>query len=99
MSTITINARNTNELLAKVQAYLDEQGITTVTKNVYLLPEELADRWRVEKTHLGNLRVSGEGPSFLKLSEGSRARVRYPLFGQGGVLAHEAERTKGSTTE
>ncbi len=99
MPALNFSGNDINEVLQKIQNHIQATGISTITKNIYLLPEELAERWRIHDGHLGNLRVSGEGPAYMKLSEGKYGKVRYPLFGEGGVLCHEGDRIKHSTME
>lgn len=99
MRDVTFSGKTIEEVLEQIQNHLNRHGMTMLTRNIYLLPEELATRWRVHESHLGNLRVSGKGPAFMKLSNGKYAKVRYPLFGEGGVLAHERDMQKNSTME
>jgi predicted DNA-binding transcriptional regulator AlpA len=52
---------------------------------------ELASRWRISVKTLQNMRVSGEGPAFVKLGRA----VRYAA---SDVIAYERERTGRSTS-
>ena len=99
MPDLMIRGSNINELIIALQNMIEQEGIKAITSNVYLLPEELAERWRIEPTCLGNWRVKGDGPVFMKLSEGLRAKVRYPLFGEKGIAALETKRLRSSTSE
>jgi hypothetical protein len=99
MTDLMIRGSNINELIIALQNLIDQEGVKAITSNIFLLPEELAERWRIETTCLGNWRVKGDGPMFMKLSEGLRAKVRYPLFGEKGIAALEAQRLRSSTSE
>ncbi len=52
---------------------------------------ELAARWKISPKTLQNMRVSGEGPPFVKLGRA----VRYAT---SDILAYERQRTANSTS-
>lgn len=44
-----------------------------------LSAKELASRWGVTYGFLRDQRARGEGPDYVKLGNGSRPRIRYPV--------------------
>lgn len=62
------------------ETYEDKVTIT------YLTSGELAQRWRIDPKTLANWRNKGRGPAYIKLGEGTQAKVLYP---QEAVLAYE----------
>ncbi len=72
---------------------------SSVTEDIFLKPDMLAARWEISISCLNNWRLTGEGPSYVKVGPGPKAQVRYPLVGNWGVLDFEASRTYRSTTQ
>jgi hypothetical protein len=58
-----------------------------------LLPAEAAARLRMSKGSLANLRMSGQGPAFLKIG------ARKVLYTEKALDAFERSRLRTSTTE
>lgn len=48
-------------------------------KGEFLTTEQLADRWGMKVETLEIWRQRGKGPKWIRLSEGKRPSIRYPL--------------------
>jgi hypothetical protein len=78
--------------IAKDPRYAD---LVKALGEVYVLPKELAERWRVTAAHLGNMRRTRKGPPWVKLADGSGGSVRYRL---SDILRFEAKGYEGAVT-
>jgi len=65
----------------------------------YLTPEETAKMLSIKTSLLSNWRVSGQGPAYVKLGQGKRALVRYPLLGKNGLINYMESRIQTSTSD
>lgn len=86
-------------LIRVVQNFLMRNGYEALKKNVYIKPEDLAQRWDLSISCLNNWRLHGVGPIYMKTGPGPKASVRYPLFGKYGVLDHEQRKHFFSTED
>lgn len=73
---------------------IHEEPMTTT----HLTPNELAERWRVDRKTLANWRAKGRGPAYIKLGSAEYSKVLYPkeaveAYEQAGVRlpAREAQ--------
>lgn len=64
------------------------EGTPSTLDDVFMTPEELAQRWRIDVTSLSNLRSRGDGLPFTKTT----GRVLYKV---ADVLACEARGVRG----
>ncbi len=64
--------------------------MTNFSKNNFLTPQDLADRWGIHATTLANWRMTGRGPRFIKIG----SRVRYNLE---EIQAFEMQQTHRNT--
>lgn len=102
MRTINLHALTASDITPIFDAlnnYLQQQGLALITDNVFLKPEMLAKRWELSISCLNNWRFSGGGPTYIKTGPGPKAQVRYPMFGENGVLDFERQRHYRSTTQ
>ena len=63
---------------------------------ILLTDAQLAERWGLSVKRLANDRSAGRGPRFVKLGDGLRAPVRYPLE---IIEEYELARLRSSTAE
>lgn len=92
-----LKAHDLPELLDELQRYFQRHQFQPLRQNVFLTPRQLAERWEMSESNLNHWRCLGYGPVFAKLGPGVRAKVRYPLFGGGGVLSFEQQNQYAST--
>lgn len=64
----------------------------------YLTPKEVAQMLKVSVKLLANWRVKGCGPSYIKLGQGAKAPIRYPLMGDTGLMKYLELSRKNSTS-
>jgi hypothetical protein len=63
----------------------------------FLTPDDLAKRWKVSLRTLEDRRTNGDGPPYIRLGAGPRARVRYRL---SDIEAYEsADKTQPTEPE
>ena len=63
-----------------------------VSEDVFLTPEELADRWKVSVNSLALQRFRGQGPKAMKLGvEGGSGAIRYRL---SDIVEYEEQQLK-----
>lgn len=67
--------------------------VVAALSEIYVLPKELAERWRVSVGHLGNMRRTRKGPPWVKLADGSGGSVRYRF---SDILRFEAKGYEGA---
>lgn len=79
--------------------YFQKNGLALITDNIFLTPENLAKRWDLSMSCISNWRYTGGGPAYIKTGPGTKAKVRYPLFGDDGLLMYEQQRRYRSTSE
>lgn len=65
--------------------------MTDTATETLLTTDELAKRWGIGRRALESRRARGQGPSYLLLGTGPRARVRYKL---SIIEAFEKENTR-----
>lgn len=65
----------------------------------YLTPREAAEMLRLSPRTLERLRVTGDGPLFLKAGGGKRARVLYRLADLEDWIARQAFRSTSEAAE
>ena len=82
-----------------LNAYFGKHGLALITDNVFLKPDALSKRWAVSISCLNNWRFTGGGPAYIKAGPGATSKVRYPLFGENGVLMFERQRLFRSTAQ
>lgn len=102
MATIDLDNLQATDITPTLNAlhrFFMAHGITVVTDNLFLKPEQLARRWELSISCLNNWRFTGGGPIYIKTGPGPKANVRYPILGAGGVLEFEQQRCFRSTTE
>ena len=76
-------------LLKILQKFLQRNGYSVITQNIFMKPEHVAQRWGLSISCLNNWRYVGDGPIYMKTGPGPKAQVRYPLLGHGGILDFE----------
>ena len=64
----------------------------------YLTPKEVSQMLKVSVKLLANWRVKGCGPSYIKLGQGVKAPIRYPLTGDAGLIGYLDSARKTSTS-
>jgi len=102
MTTVDLQALHASDVPAIFDAlngYFGKHGLALVTDNVFLKPEALSKRWAVSISCLNNWRFTGGGPAYIKAGPGATSKVRYPLFGDNGVLMFERQRLFRSTAQ
>lgn len=66
------------------------------SQNLYLTSEETAELLKISRRTLERMRVTGEGPPFMKAGAGKRSRV---LYKQSDVTGWLESNTYNSTSE
>jgi hypothetical protein len=94
-----LTPRDVQNIFDAVNLYLQQNGLSLITDNVFLKPEMLAKRWELSISCLNNWRFTGGGPAYIKTGPGPKAQVRYPMLGENGILSFERQRLYRSTTE
>jgi hypothetical protein len=100
MSIIPIDTLKSSYLavvLEDLQRFFQRHQFNPLIQNIFLTPQQLAERWAMSESNLNHWRSVGYGPVFAKLGPGLRAKVRYPVFGEGGVLSFEHQNHYEST--
>jgi hypothetical protein len=87
------------QIFDALTSYFQRHGLALVTDNVFLKPEALSKRWELSISCLNHWRFTGGGPVYIKTGPGPKAQVRYPLFGENGVLMFERQRLFQSTAQ
>ncbi len=59
--------------------------------NEYLTPKQLSQRWGVSLKTLDRWRFNRKLPTFIKTQNVLKGGIRYPLYGDGGVLDTESK--------
>lgn len=93
----TLKPTDLPTLLEELQRYFYRHQFEPLLLNIFLTPQQLAKRWEMSESNLNHWRSLGYGPVFAKLGPGLRAKVRYPLFGEGGILSFEQQNHYDST--
>lgn len=52
-------------------------SLHSVTQNFYLTSEETAELLKISRRTLERMRLTGDGPPFMKIGSGKRSRVLY----------------------
>ena len=102
MTTINLDALSASDISPIFDAldyYFQRYGLALITDNVFLKPHSLAKRWSLSISCLNNWRFTGDGPAYIKTGPGPKAQVRYPMFGENGILEWERRRLYRSTAE
>lgn len=76
-------------LLRVMQNHLTRNGHEILNNNIYIKPDDLADRWQMSISCLNAWRLYGVGPVYMKTGPGPKANVRYPMLGKHGILEFE----------
>ncbi len=64
----------------------------------YLTPLEVASKLVIKESLLSNWRLRGNGPAYVKLGGGKKGLIRYPLYGESGLINYMEKHTKNSTS-
>ena len=94
-----LTPRDVQKIFDALNNYFKHNGLALITDNIFLTPESLAARWDLSVSCVSNWRYIGGGPAYVKAGPGAKAKVRYPLFGEGGILTYEENRRYRSTTQ
>lgn len=86
-------------LLRVIQNYLTRHGYESLSTNIYIKPDDLANRWQMSISCLNAWRINAVGPVYMKTGPGSKANVRYPMLGKHGVLEFERTHHFASTQD
>lgn len=62
---------------------LARQSLSTCDNSNFLTEQELADRWRLDKDYVSNLRRAGKAPPYFQRGQGK------PLYPLDEVIAYE----------
>lgn len=65
----------------------------------YLTPKQLCERWQIKDKALEKWRFEGKPPIYMKVQASKKAIIRYPLYGENGVLDVEQKWLRLSTTD
>jgi hypothetical protein len=107
----TLKTSDLPVVLEDLQRFFQRHQFNPLIQNIFLTPQQLAERWAMPVgvadklfkrttragSNLNHWRSVGYGPVFAKLGPDLRAKVRYPVFGEGGVLSFEHQNHYEST--
>ncbi|PCJ29628.1 MAG: hypothetical protein COA94_01115 [Rickettsiales bacterium] len=88
-----------NTAIDQLNEFLLSKDYITLLQQQYLSPETVAKIMEVKTSLLSNWRVTGGGPSYIKLGSGSRGLVRYPLLGQAGLIHYMQQKLQNSSSD
>lgn len=83
------------KLPPEIEASPKYAHVVAQCSEIYVLPSELAERWRISQLRLGALRRAGKGPPWIKLGGDGTGGVRYRM---SDILLHESKGYCGSIT-
>lgn len=93
------NIKTIAEAVTIVRDFLISPEFTLYIDQHMLEVKDASRILKVKEDTLNKWRMRGEGPSYSKLTPGTRGAIRYPLFGENGLLDFMNRTMQGSTSE
>ncbi len=82
-----------------INEFIGKPEFAKFLDNLLLTPQQTAGILKVKIKTMDMWRLTGAGPSYMKLTKGKRGLVRYSVFGKNGLLNYMENNMQSSTLE